>query len=91
MKKKYTITFTVDAHYPHIDKHLKKLSKDFDKWLKQWATECDSAEQIMPTLYEPNKKYGSIEHAPSGKVRVKIVRDGEIILETHWEELSNDF
>ena len=91
MKKTYTITFTVDVHYPNVNKHLKKMSKDFDNWIKEWATKCDGAEQIMPTLYEPNKKYGDIAHDPSGKVRVKVVRDGEVILKTSWEELANDF
>lgn len=90
MKKKYKITFIVDAHYPFIEKHLKKMSKDFDQWLKDWASPKSAGEQIMPTLYEPNKS-GAIEHSPNGTVRVKIVRDGETILDTWWDELSPDF
>lgn len=90
MKKKYKITFEVDAHYPYVEKNIKKLSKDFDKWLKDWSGTEGAGEQIMPVLYEPHKS-GAIEHSPNGTVRVKIVRDGEIILDTWWDVLSDDF
>ena len=45
----------------------------------------------MPSLYEPTKNNGDIEHFPNGCIRVQIVRDKEVILETWWDELSSDF
>ena len=94
MKKKFTITFKVDTHYPGIDtdKVAKKLSKDFEQWLKDWAS--SSGEDIMPILYEPPGKKdgeGDWEHDPNGTVRVKIKLDNKIILDTWWDKLSDDF
>jgi hypothetical protein len=93
MKKKFTITFTVDASYPYIhsdncnEKTIEKLAKDFDKWLKEWAM---MHEDIVPVLYKPNRS-GAIEHDANATVRVKIKRDKEVILDTWWDVLSRDF
>lgn len=88
MRKKYKITFEINAHYPHAEKYIKRLSKDFDKWLLEWAT---SDQHIpVPLLFEPNKN-GAIEHQANAGVKVKIVRDGEIILDTNYDVLSDDF
>jgi hypothetical protein len=92
MKKKATITFTIDAHYADVDeKFIKTLSKDFDQWLKDWAMNQD---KLVPILYEPFPKgegKGSYEMDPSARVTVKIKRDNEVILDTAWDELSDDF
>jgi hypothetical protein len=88
MKRKYKITFEIDAHYPMVDTHLKKLSKDFDMWLVEWATSEDNAP--TPLLFIPSK-HGAVEQPPNAHVKVKIVRDGETILDTAWDQLSDDF
>jgi len=89
MKKTYTITFKVDVNYPYVEKYEKRMAKEFDTWLKEWA-ENTAAGQIVPVLYEPNKG-GAIEHDANGTVRVKIIRDKEVILNTWWDVLSKDF
>jgi hypothetical protein len=85
MRKKATITFTIDAHYPYIDdeKLMKKLSKDFDQYLKDW---CAPSDEIVPVLCQAKRS-----HFPNAKVVVKIKRDKEVILETWWDVLSPDF
>lgn len=94
MKKKYTITFTVDANYPYIDsadKHAAKLSRDFDKYLKEYVgPDSETGKHIVPALFEPSK-HGAVGHDANGTVRVKIVRDKEVILDTWWDVLSKDF
>jgi hypothetical protein len=88
MKRKYKITFEVDAQYPYVDSHLKKLSKDFDNWLIRWAT----MEENTPTpLLFTQCKTGALEQPPNAHIKVKIVRDGETILDTAWDQLSEDF
>jgi hypothetical protein len=86
MKKKYKITFEVDASYPYIDKYLKRMSKDFDDWLKEWATSQD----VVPLLFQPGKN-GSNENIGNAHIKVKIVRDKEVILDAAWDQLSDDF
>jgi hypothetical protein len=88
MKRKFTITFEVNAHYPHIEKETKKLAKAFDQWLHDWADSDSAPRDIMPVLYTGNP---GNEHQANGTVRVKITRDKEIILDTWWDELSDDF
>lgn len=88
MKKKYKITFTVDAHYPYATKYIKRMEKDFDNWLKEWATMEDNSP--VPLLFEPNKN-GALENQANAHVKVKIIRDGETILDTAWDQLSDDF
>jgi len=90
MKKKYTITFTVDASYPYIDsadKHVKKMSRDFDQYLKEWAM---NQEHIVPVLFEPHPS-GAIDHDANATVRVKVKRDKEVILDSWFDILSKDF
>lgn len=86
MKRKFKITFEVDCTYPHIHKETKQLAKAFDQWLKDWSSSESSGKDIIPKLYTPGE-----EHQPNGCVRVKIMRDEEIILDTWWDELSDDF
>ena len=85
MKTNYKITIEVDANYP-LDKLSTKMKEQLNKNIIDWVRQ----EGIMPSVYEPTKGY-SIEHQPSGKISVKIVRDKEIILDTWWDELSDDF
>lgn len=86
MKRKFKITFEVDCTYPYIHKETKSLAKAFDQWLKDWSSSNSSGKDIVPVLYDKHD-----EHQPNGCVRVKIERDGETILETWWDELSDDF
>jgi hypothetical protein len=86
MKRKFKITFEVDCKYPYIEKETEKLSKAFDQWLKDWSSPDSSGRDIIPVLYDRTD-----EHQPNGTVRVKIIRDGEEILNAWWDELSNDF
>ena len=91
MKKKFKITFEVMVNYPYLDKDIKYLSKDFDEWIKSVAT---SQETLIPVLYknaDPDDGNGSIEHSASGRVHVTVERDGEVILDKAWDELSEDF
>ena len=88
MKRKYKITFEVDAQYPYIETHLKKISKDFDKWLIDWATM--ESNTPIPLLFTPHKDGATGEQA-NAHVKVKIVRDDETILDTAWDSLSDDF
>ena len=88
MKRKYKITFEVDAYYPYIETYLARVSKDFDKWLIDWAT--NEANSPVPLLFTPSK-HGANENSGNAHVKVKIVRDKEIILDTAWDQLSDDF
>jgi hypothetical protein len=89
MKKKFKITFEVTAYYPYLDEEPKYLSLDFDNWIKSIAT---TQEEIMPVLYKRRANgEGSVEHSASGRVHVTVEREGEVILDKAWDELSEDF
>jgi len=88
MKRKFKITFEVDCNYPSIHKETKRLAKTFDDWLQDWADSDSAPKDIIPILYTGAP---GIEHQPNGTVRVKIIRDEEIILDTWWDDLSDDF
>jgi hypothetical protein len=83
MRRKFKITFEADVMYPDIKKESKRLSKDFDNWIKEWAMDEDHSP--LPLLFEKYK--GSLEECePSGRVSVKVERDGEVILHEAYDE-----
>ena len=88
MKTRYQITFDIDLDYPTLTKDNKKMSKDFNKWLIEWAKMQNGHDAPIPVLFSTG---ADSEHQPSGTVRVKVVRDKETLLDTWWDELSDDF
>lgn len=88
MKRKYKITFEVDAVYPYIHKEdeNEEVAKDFDQWLLDWSDSSGAPKDIIPMLYNSEGK-----HQPNGTVRVKVERNDEVILNKWWDELSDDF
>ena len=92
MKRKFKIIFEVDCNYPNIDntvpiKSSKKMIKDFDQWLKDWA--MDDNHTPLPLLYKKFKNKPSEECATTGRVVVKVERDKEVILHKAYDEWDN--
>ena len=87
MKKKYKITFEIEADYPYINKYIKKMTKDFNNWLIEWSTMEDIAP--IPLLFLKDKT-GDPVHFPDYTIKVKIVSDGETILNTKWQEAEEE-
>lgn len=97
MKKKYKITFEVDADYKTNDqadtKRLNKLMhKYFNKWIKEWAKEQASTgfdSTLVPVIFandfDPNNPddfdCAEYEYYPQGAVKVKALVDGKVILD----------
>jgi hypothetical protein len=88
MKTKYSITFTVDAQYPYVEDEA-VMNDQLIKWLKKWAIDEDHSP--LPTLLEQSVKAYDGQQQPNGCVRVKILKDGDQILDTWWDQLSDDF
>lgn len=86
IKRKFKIIFEVDCQYPFIEMDNQKITKAFDQWIKDWSSSEVAGENIMPILYVKQQ-----EHQANGTVKVKVTRDNETILDTSWDELSNDF
>lgn len=83
MKRKVKITFEFNVEYPEIKKETKRLSKDFDNWLKSWS--ADPGNHPLPLLFRKVK--GSYEgYLPSSLTKVKVVRDKEVIFDQDFEE-----
>lgn len=88
MKKKCKITFEITVEYPFAKTHVKRLSKDFDKWLKDWALAEDN--MLIPVLLQPNKT-GAIEQTANAATKITIVRDDEVILNVERFEKADDY
>lgn len=90
LRHKVTINFNIDVQYPNLDDNF-KFKKQFENSLKEWIESlCDSEPSFIPTLYD-HKKGGAIEHQPNARVTATIIKDDAIILNSSWDELSDDF
>lgn len=85
MKRKVKITFEVICEYPYLEKETKKLSKDFDNWLKEWSGKNSAGQDIVPLLYLDCE-----EHTAHALIKVKIVRDKEKIQQKSWNKFAKD-
>lgn len=92
LRHKVSINFNIDVQYPNLDENF-KFKKEFDKFLKEWIEslgENKSHTSFIPTLYD-HKNNGAIEHQPNARVTATIVKDGDVIVKSSWDELSDDF
>lgn len=92
MRKKFKITFDVDVDYPNVKQDAKKLSKDFNKWLVDWSKSHRRGGaniSFVPLLVGPLKGC-NVRHISKAKVKVKVVSDGDILLDEKYDEVDSD-
>lgn len=92
MRRKFKITFDVDVDYPNVKQDAKKLSKDFNKWLVDWSKSHRRGGfniSVVPLLVGPLNGE-PVEHISKAKVKVKVVNDGDILLDEKYDETNDD-